>query len=62
MYTDIRLWILFFFFCLASLGFLVYSVVNREKLEITIKDPKIIVEFALFILFGLLAVLFYFHS
>jgi hypothetical protein len=48
--------ILFIFFALTALAFLVYTVFNLEKLNITLIHPRVLVEFGLFVIFFLTAV------
>jgi len=47
--------ILFILFAQAALAFLVYTLLNLQKLEITLIHPRILVEFGLFVVFSLSA-------
>lgn len=49
----------FFFFCaLVALVFLIYSIVNLEKLGIKITHPRVIVEAVLLLIFSGLGIYF----
>lgn len=49
----------FLFFCaLVALVFLIYSIVNLEKLGIKITHPRVIVEAVLFLIFTAIGVYF----
>jgi hypothetical protein len=48
-----------FFSCsIIALGFLSYSILNMQKLNITLFHPRIIVEFTLFFIFIILGIIF----
>ena len=42
---------------IVSLGFLVYTLINLDRLEITITHPRVIVELILFLVFLIIGVL-----
>jgi hypothetical protein len=49
----------FFFFCaLVALVFLIYSIVNLDKIGIKITHPRVIVEAILFLIFSALGIYF----
>ena len=47
---------------IVSLGFLVYTLVNLDRLEITITHPRVIVELILFLVFLIIGVLLRFKQ
>jgi ABC-type transporter Mla subunit MlaD len=49
--------VIFIVFSLIALGFLVYTLINLDALEMTITHPRVIVEFSLFLAFLLIGIL-----
>jgi hypothetical protein len=47
---------IFIILSLIALGFLLYTLINLDKLEITVTHPRVIVEFSLFLAFLLIAI------
>jgi hypothetical protein len=51
--------VLFFWFAaIIAVGFFIYSVINRQKLELPWTHPRILVEFGLFLLFLIMGFVF----
>ena len=47
----------FIILSLTALGFLLYTLINLDALEMTVTHPRVIVEFSLFLSFLLIGVL-----
>lgn len=56
MNRSLLLGIIFLFGAIITAGFLIYSLLNMEKLNISIMHPRIIVETVLMLIFMTLAV------
>jgi hypothetical protein len=48
---------IFIILSLIALGFLLYTLINLDALEMTITHPRVIVEFSLFLSFLLIGIL-----
>jgi hypothetical protein len=48
---------IFIILSLVALGFLLYSLINLDALEMTVTHPRVIVEFSLFLAFLLIGIL-----
>jgi hypothetical protein len=49
--------VIFIILSLVALGFLLYTLINLDALEMTVTHPRVIVEFSLFLSFLLIGVL-----
>ena len=48
---------IFIILSLIALGFLLYTLINLDALEMTVTHPRVIVEFSLFLAFLLIGIL-----
>jgi hypothetical protein len=48
---------IFIILSLTALGFLLYTLINLDALEMTVTHPRVIVEFSLFLAFLLIGIL-----
>ena len=52
----------FIILSLMALGFLLYTLINLDGLEMTITHPRVIVEFSLFLVFLVIGILLRYHK